>query len=128
MVWPSPGRITSSFGDGRGTYFHKGIDIRTQPGTPVTAAASGWVRFSGTMRGYGKVVIVDHGRGLETRYAHNRRNLVRVGDSVEAGERIALVGDTGNATAPHVHFEVRSGGEAVDPAGFLATPVPAALP
>lgn len=71
------------------------------------------------MRGYGRVVIVDHGDGLETRYAHNRRNRVRKGQRVERGQVIAEVGSSGNASAPHVHFEVRKQGRALDPTAFL---------
>ena len=71
------------------------------------------------MRGYGSVVIVDHGNGLETRYAHNRRNRVRRGQRVERGQVIGEVGSSGNASAPHVHFEVRKRGRALDPMAFL---------
>jgi murein DD-endopeptidase MepM/ murein hydrolase activator NlpD len=85
----------------------------------VHAAASGRVRVSGKMKGYGNVVILDHGDGLETLYAHNRRNLVRDGESAKAGEQIAEVGETGNATAPHVHFEVRVDGQPRNPARYL---------
>ncbi len=74
------------------------------------------------MRGYGRVVIVDHGNGFETRYAHNQRNRVRKGQRVERGGVIAEVGSSGNASAPHVHFEVRRYGRALDPMTFLPSP------
>lgn len=125
LHWPLHGRVSSGFGNQRSTHRHLGIDIRTATGTPILAAANGRVRFSGRMRGYGNVVILDHGDGLETRYAHNQRNLVRSAQRVEQGEAIARVGTTGNATAPHVHFEVREGGQARDPLRFLPS-LPAA--
>ena len=126
LDWPLHGRVSSGFGHQRSRHQHQGIDIRNRPGTPIRAAAGGRVRYSGTMRGYGKVVILDHGDGLETRYAHNRRNLVRQGQSVQRGQTIAELGATGNATAPHVHFEVRFRGEPRDPVSHLPPLHPAA--
>lgn len=121
LAWPlRGGRVSSGFGQARSGYRHRGIDIRVAPGTPIRAAAAGRVHFAGRMRGYGNVVIVLHDGGLETRYAHNRRNLVVRGQRVAAGEVLAEVGRTGNATAPHVHFEVREHGRALDPLRFLA--------
>jgi murein DD-endopeptidase MepM/ murein hydrolase activator NlpD len=80
------------------------------------------VVFSGQQRGYGKVVVVDHGDGEQTVYAHNSKNLVAAGDEVERGAEVALVGRSGNATTEHVHFEVRRGGVPVDPLPFLPDP------
>ena len=122
LPWPVRGHVSSAFGGRRGQRHHLGIDVRVSPGTPIKAAAPGCVTFSGRMRGYGRVVIVDHGNGLETRYAHNRRNRVRKGQRVDRGEVVAEVGSSGNASAPHVHFEVRKQGRALDPMTFLRAP------
>lgn len=120
LAWPlDEGYISSEFGNQRAGHRHRGIDIRIAPGASIRAAAAGRITFSGRMRGYGNVIIVDHGDGLETRYAHNRRNRVHKGDSVEVGSTIADVGSTGNASAPHLHFEVREDGHAKDPLSFL---------
>ena len=86
----------------------------------MRAARAGRVSYSGSgYRGYGKLVILDHDDGYQTLYAHNRRLLVRTGQKVRPGEVIARVGGTGNATAPHLHFEIRKDGRPLDPAGFL---------
>jgi murein DD-endopeptidase MepM/ murein hydrolase activator NlpD len=119
LIWPVDGPILSGFGAPRGGHAHQGIDVRAPRGTPVRAAAAGRVIRSGSMRGYGNVVAIDHGDGLETRYAHTAKNLVRAGDWVERGDTIALVGATGNATTPHLHFEVRKSGRARDPVAWL---------
>ena len=95
--------------------FDAGVDIAAPAGAPVKAAASGKVIFSGRMAGYGNLVEIDHGNGLVTRYGHNSTNLVSVGDQIQAGQAIALVGNTGRSTASHLHFEVRKGGKAVNP-------------
>jgi murein DD-endopeptidase MepM/ murein hydrolase activator NlpD len=95
--------------------FHKGVDIAAPAGTPVKAAAAGKVVFSGRIAGYGNLVEVDHGNGLMTRYGHNSANLVSVGDEIQAGQAIALVGNTGRSTGNHLHFEVRKAGKAVNP-------------
>ena len=99
--------------------FHQGVDIAAPAGTPVKAAADGKVIFSGQIAGYGNLVEVDHGNGWVTRYGHNAANLVAVGDDIKAGQTVGLVGSTGRATGPHVHFEVRKAGKAVNPDNLL---------
>jgi murein DD-endopeptidase MepM/ murein hydrolase activator NlpD len=104
----------------RGGRLHAGLDISAPAGTPVRAAAAGVVTYSNdTVRGYGNMVLIDHGNGFVTAYAHNSENLVSPGTRVAAGEVIALVGATGNATGPHVHFEVRRSGRTVNPRPYL---------
>jgi len=134
-LWPVHGRVASRFGTHRGRRAHAGIDILAKLGTPVRAAAAGRVSYSGWMRGYGNVIIVEHERGLETRYAHLRRRHVRKGDRVERGRVIGEVGITGNATTPHLHFEVRERERATNPLARLERPgtdvgrsFPASLP
>jgi murein DD-endopeptidase MepM/ murein hydrolase activator NlpD len=95
--------------------YHRGTDFRARSGTPVLAAGDGVVVFAGRQRGYGKVIYIDHGGGLITRYAHLRRIEIHRRDAVTAGTRIGQVGKTGRATGPHLHFEVRLDGRAVDP-------------
>lgn len=102
-----------------GKRLHSGIDIPGPIGSAVYAAAAGRVSFAGRRGGYGEMVEIDHGNGLVTRYAHLSNSLVRPGMRVEQGERIALMGATGRATGSHLHFEVRSGGQALDPLSFL---------
>ena len=116
--WPVRGRISSRFGPRWGR-MHEGLDIAVNTGTQVRASADGVVRFAGWNGGYGYLVVIDHGRGIETRYAHNSRILVRRGQRVKRGEVIALSGSTGNSTGPHVHFEIRQNGKAVDPLRYL---------
>ncbi|CEP68417.1 Duplicated hybrid motif [Moorella glycerini] len=119
FLWPLIGAITSGFG-WRDNEFHHGLDIAGKVGDYIRAAWSGVVTFSGWGNGiYGNMVKLDHGNGLETVYAHNSRNLVKVGEYVRAGEPIAEVGGTGNATGPHVHFEIRERGKAINPERFL---------
>ena len=126
LDWPLHGRVSSAFGSSRPHGAHQGIDIRVPIGTPIRAAAAGRVAFSGHQRGYGHVVIVEHARGLETRYAHNRRNRVRKGQRVDRGDLIAEAGASGNASAPHLHFEVRKAGRARDPLRYLPSHEPLA--
>ncbi|MCK4306261.1 MAG: M23 family metallopeptidase [Candidatus Eisenbacteria sp.] len=114
---PLAGPQTRGFGLIRDTgVFHTGIDIAGESGSSVCAAGEGIVSFVGTHEAFGLVVVVAHGPGFSTMYGHNSRIEVRVGDFVSAGEKIAEVGSTGHSTAPHLHFEVHSGGKAIDPA------------
>jgi len=120
FIWPLIGAVTSGFG-WRNSEFHHGLDIAGEIGDKIQAALSGEVVFSGWFNGiYGRIVKLDHGNGLETIYAHNSRNLVSVGDYVQGGEIIAEVGNTGKTTGPHLHFEVRENGKAVNPERFLS--------
>ena len=116
--------ITSGFGGradpfGGGEAFHKGIDFHANVGDPVLAVADGVVSFASTRSGYGNVVEIDHGNGYVTRYAHNSRLLVQVGDLVRSGQQVAKAGSTGRSTGAHVHFEVWENGVVVNPAKFL---------
>lgn len=95
--------------------YHRGTDFHAKAGTPVLAAGDGVVIFAGRQRGYGNVIYVDHGGGVVTRYAHLRRIETKKNLAVTAGERIGQVGSTGRATGPHLHFEIRLDGRAVDP-------------
>ncbi|CAN5641526.1 M23 family metallopeptidase [soil metagenome] len=118
------GYITSGFGGradpfGGGRQHHNGIDFHARVGDPVLTVADGVVSYSGVRSGYGNVVEVDHGNGYVTRYAHNSRNVVKVGDLVRIGQQIARAGSTGRSTAPHVHFEVWENGRVVNPRKFL---------
>jgi lipoprotein NlpD len=118
LAWPTLGVLISGFGE-RDRDRHDGIDLAAPEGTPVRAAEQGTVLFAGEQRGYGKLVLLAHGGDLVTVYAHNAKNLVKKGERVSRGEQIARVGHTGNATGPHLHFEVRVGARARDPLGFL---------
>ncbi len=100
--------------------FHSGMDFSATSGSPVLAAANGTVVFAGSNGGYGNMIEIDHGNGLKTRYAHLSRILVSKGDTIDGGERIGLVGSTGRSTGPHLHFEVRRDGNAINPASFIA--------
>lgn len=116
--WPVTGRISSRYGPRWGT-IHHGIDIAVGTGTPVRAAANGRVTFAGWNGGYGNLVTIDHGNRVETRYAHNSRLMVKVGDVVSRGTVVAYSGNTGNSTGPHVHFEIRLRGQSYDPMNYL---------
>lgn len=115
---PVKGEITSGFGmrDGR---MHEGIDIAAPRGTPIVAVASGRVRNTGWMGNYGRALIIDHGSGYATLYAHCDKLLVSSGQDVEMGQTIALLGNTGNSTGPHVHFEVIVHGKRRNPLEYL---------
>lgn len=118
--WPLVGEILSPFGASRGGRKHQGIDIRGARGAPIHAARPGRVIASGHGgRGYGLRVVIDHGDGYRTVYAHADGLLVRIGDEVDEATPIARVGRTGNATSDHLHFEIRRDGTAVDPASLL---------
>ena len=118
FVWPVHGVITSGFG-WRWGRMHEGVDLAVPIGTPVVAAKAGVVIVAGWMGGYGNLVVVDHGGGIATAYGHNTNVTVGVGQFVEQGQLIAYSGSTGHSTGPHVHFEVRINGGAVDPMGYL---------
>jgi murein DD-endopeptidase MepM/ murein hydrolase activator NlpD len=118
LSWPVNGPVTSGFGNRWGR-MHEGIDIAVPSGTPVGAAAPGTVIFAGWLGGYGNLVVVDHGGGLSTAYGHNSSLAVGVGQAIQTGSVIAYSGSTGHSTGPHVHFEVRLNGAAVDPLGYL---------
>jgi murein DD-endopeptidase MepM/ murein hydrolase activator NlpD len=122
FMWPVNGTLSSSFGP-RGQSFHDGIDIAAAPGTQVTAAREGIVIYSDTLRGYGNVVIVEHGGGYATVYAHNEENLVRAGDRVRQGQGIARLGSSGRTSGPNLHFEVRKNNIARNPIYFLPSQV-----
>jgi murein DD-endopeptidase MepM/ murein hydrolase activator NlpD len=100
--------------------FHEGLDFTANTGTPIFAAADGVVSVAGPNGGYGKMVQIDHGSGLETRYAHASKVLVKVGQRVTKGEVIAHVGSTGRSTGPHLHYEIRLNGNALDPRKYLS--------
>ena len=120
-TWPVVGgEVISVYGESRGNHRHRGLDIRGRPGQDVRAIREGRVVFRGTMRGYGKTVIVDHSDGLRSLYAHNSRLLVDDGQSVREGQPIASIGRSGNATTDHCHLELHRGGVAVDPLLYVA--------
>ena len=123
-IWPVRGVITSTYGSRVHPIFkvakmHTGLDIGVAHGTPVKVADSGVVTFSDWWGGYGRCIIVDHGRGYATLYAHLSVQSVKKGDRVDKGQVIGNVGSTGYSTGPHLHFEVRKNGETVDPKKFL---------
>jgi murein DD-endopeptidase MepM/ murein hydrolase activator NlpD len=118
LIWPCDGVVVSGFGMRWGR-MHEGIDIGCAYGAPNRAAAAGTVIYAGWLGGYGNLVVVDHGNGLSTAYAHASAILVSVGQGVAQGETVSLVGATGHATGPHLHFEVRVNGVAVDPVLYL---------
>jgi len=118
FIWPVNGPVTSGFGMRWGR-MHEGIDIGVASGTPIHAAASGRVVYSGWMDGYGNLVAIDHGRGISTAYAHQSSIAVGNGQTVSQGQVIGYVGCTGHCFGPHLHFEVRINGSAVDPLGYL---------
>jgi murein DD-endopeptidase MepM/ murein hydrolase activator NlpD len=118
LVWPVSGAITSGFGPRWGR-MHEGLDIAGGAGTPIAAAAAGTVILAGSQGGYGNLVVVDHGGGLSTAYAHLSSIAVSTGQSVGQGTVVGGMGTTGNSTGVHLHFEVRVNGGAVNPLGYL---------
>ncbi|OEU74424.1 MAG: hypothetical protein BA864_06580 [Desulfuromonadales bacterium C00003093] len=118
--WPTKGWITSYFGmrqipHGTGKRMHKGIDIAANTGTPIFATADGIVARVEYSAGYGKTVILDHGYGYRTLFGHNSKNLVKSGQRIRRGDKIAEVGNTGRSTGPHVHYEVQLNSIPIDP-------------
>lgn len=99
--------------------WHKGVDFAGKENAEIIAVAAGVVVWSGERYGYGKMIEVNHGSGLATRYGHNKENLVKVGDVVKKGQTLALMGSSGRSTGPHVHFEVYKNGRPVDPASYI---------
>ncbi|HEY3095991.1 MAG TPA: peptidoglycan DD-metalloendopeptidase family protein [Acidimicrobiia bacterium] len=124
FIWPVSGPVTSGFGPRihpihGGSRMHTGIDIAASSGTPIKAGDDGVVKMAGSNGGYGNWTLIDHGGGLATGYAHQSSIGVSVGQRVSRGEVIGRVGSTGASTGPHLHFEVRVNGNAVDPMGWL---------
>ena len=124
LPWPTSGTVNSEFGMRQHPQFntrikHTGIDIAAPIGTPVISVAAGEVLFAGWLRGYGQVIIIDHGGNLTTVYAHLSRMDVRENQSVSAGQAIGGVGSTGISTGSHLHFEVRINGDARNPRDYL---------
>lgn len=118
LIWPVRGPVTSEYGSRWGS-FHSGIDIAPPAGTPIRAAKSGTVVFSGYNGGYGNFVLIDHGGGVATAYAHMATVSMSQGQSVTQGQTVGTVGSTGNSTGPHLHFEVRINGAARNPRSYL---------
>lgn len=125
-LWPVEGRVTSSFGEridpfnGEGA-FHAGVDISTTYGTPILAPADGVVEYADFMSGYGRLVAIDHGHGISTRYGHMSAFAVTDGQSVKRGQVIGYVGASGRVTSPHLHYEVRINDTPVNPYKYLRT-------
>lgn len=118
FLWPvSGGRLSSGFGLRNGSV-HEGLDIAKGSGVDIRAAAKGVVVFNGTIRGYGRTLVIYHGDGISTVYAHNRENLRPLGSRVKMGEVIARMGRSGEATGYHVHFEVRKNGRPINPLSY----------
>ena len=121
LIKPVSGVITSRFGVSsrirRSSY--TGLDIATSTGTPVKAAASGKVTFSGYKGSYGNMLVISHGNGVQTYYGHCSKLYVKVGQTVKAGDTIAAVGSTGNSTGNHLHFEIRLNDKQVNPQKYL---------
>lgn len=130
---PVSGTVTSNFGwrndpMGAGSRFHSGLDIAASQGTPINAPQNAYVAYSGLYKGYGNVVVLDHGYGLYTLYGHASALYVKAGQAVSRGQTIAAVGTTGRSTGPHLHFEVHQNGQYVNPMvylNYLAQGVPA---
>lgn len=125
QLWPADGPVSSSFGWRRNPFgrsrwkFHGGLDIAAEYGSPILATGAGVVVWADWSHGCGRMVEIDHGQGVATRYCHASHLLVAVGDEVLAGETVALVGSSGNSTGPHCHYELDIDGEKVDPYPYL---------
>lgn len=120
---PVDGQLSSGFGMRvhpryGSKMFHSGIDLSAPRGTPIHATADGIISFSGWSKGNGNIVVIEHGHGFSTVYAHNTKNLIKVGQTVKRGQKIATTGSTGVSTGPHVHYEVWKNGERVNPESF----------
>ena len=122
--YPSGGNISSLYGTRNNPFsaertFHSGVDISATPGTPVRATADGVASYSGWTQSSGNMVLLEHGCGFSTAYAHNRSNVVKVGQKVKRGEIVGYVGSSGKSTGPHVHYEIWEKGKRVNPSRFL---------
>jgi murein DD-endopeptidase MepM/ murein hydrolase activator NlpD len=123
-IWPTQGWVTSDFGVRLDPYnadrsMHQGLDISTPHGQSVMTPSDGTVVFNGTEGGYGKVLVIDHGYGVKTRYGHLSETFVRLGERVARGQKVAAVGNTGRSTGPHLHYEVRVNGIPENPRKFI---------
>ena len=118
LIWPANGPITSGFGYRWGR-LHAGIDIGVGIGTPIRAAKAGTVIYSSWMSGYGNVIIIDHGGGFSTLYAHQSRLVAGDGQQVAQGQLVGYSGNTGDSTGPHLHFETRVNGNPQNPMQYL---------
>jgi murein DD-endopeptidase MepM/ murein hydrolase activator NlpD len=124
-IMPVTASITASFGyrknpfTSRGSEFHKGTDFAASYGKTVAATGDGIVMFAGWNAGYGKMVIISHGYGITTLYAHNSKLLVKQGDKVKKGQAISKVGNTGRSTGTHLHYEVKLNGKNVNPTKYF---------
>jgi murein DD-endopeptidase MepM/ murein hydrolase activator NlpD len=123
-IWPARGFVTSGFGYRRSPYtktlrMHEGIDIANKTGTPIYASADGVVIFTGIEGGYGKLLTIDHGYGVMTRYGHLHTILAKEGDKVKRGDKIGTIGCTGRCTGPHLHYEVRVNNVPVNPRNYI---------
>jgi murein DD-endopeptidase MepM/ murein hydrolase activator NlpD len=123
-IWPTKGWLSSNFGYRTSPFtgrreFHRGIDIATPMGTPIVAPADGKITFVGRKGGFGRMIVIDHGHGIVTRYAHLNKCLVKRGVRVNRGDKIGLVGDSGRTTAPHLHYEVHVDGLVVNPRKYI---------
>ena len=123
-LWPTRGWVTSGFGYRKSPFtglkeFHKGIDIATRMHTPIIAPADGIVTYVGREGGFGKLMVVNHGYGIVTRYAHLSKSFKKARQKVKRGEKIAAVGNTGRSTGPHLHYEIRVSGVPVNPKNYL---------
>ncbi len=123
-IWPVRGWVTSNFGKRispfTGKYKnHDGMDVATRTGTPIVSPADGRVTYVGVESGYGKLLVIDHGYGVVTRYGHNSDIFVKVGEKVKRGQQIAAIGNTGRSTGPHLHYEVRVNGVPVNPRNYI---------
>jgi len=123
-IWPVRGWVTSSFGmrispfTGR-SQFHHGLDISTRTGSNIRAPADGVVTFVGRSGGYGKILVINHGNGLVTRYGHLRSFAVKIGQKVKRDQVIAYVGNSGRSTGPHLHYEVMLAGVPTNPMYYI---------
>jgi murein DD-endopeptidase MepM/ murein hydrolase activator NlpD len=123
-ILPAEGWISSRFGYRKSPFggrreFHRGVDIAAKKGAPVVATADGVVTFCGAKASYGKTIVIDHGHGIVTSYAHLSKTLINRGDHVKRGDTVGLVGSTGRSTGPHLHYEVRLNGMPVDPQKYV---------